>query len=91
MASQLNAAELKAQGVQDAARDPNSNVTSSDAQKVMGDESKKAGIPAYSFDPDASPKEKAAAAGATVPRAFHHEKKPGGLGVVTDIVSLQPV
>ena len=56
------AAELKAQGVEEAARDPNSKVTSADAQKVMADESKKAGIAAYTFDPNASPEEKAAAA-----------------------------
>ena len=62
MALQRTAAELKAQGVEEAARDPNSKVTSADAQKVMGDESKKAGIPAYSFNPDASPEEKAATA-----------------------------
>ena len=62
MASQHNAAELKAQGVEEAARDPNSKVSSADVQKVLGDESKKAGIAAYSFNPDASPEEKAAAA-----------------------------
>ena len=83
MASQRNAAELKAQGVEEAARDPNSKVTSADAMKVMGDESKKAGIPAYSFDPNASPEEKSAAAKASLPPGFHHEKKSKGLGVVT--------
>ncbi len=50
----------------EAARDPNSNVTSDDAQKVMVDESKKAGVPAYRFDPNASPEEKAAAAARAV-------------------------
>ena len=56
------APELKAQGVEEAARDPNSNATSEDAQKVIADESKKAGVPAFRFDPNAPPEEKAAAA-----------------------------
>ena len=62
MVSQRNVAELKAQGVEEASRDPNSKVSSADVQKVLGDESKKAGIAAYSFNPDASPEEKAASA-----------------------------
>ena len=57
-----HAAELKAQGVEEAARDPNSKVTAEDAEKVMADESKKAGVAAYRFDPNASPEEKAASA-----------------------------
>ena len=62
--------ELKAQGVQEAARDPNSKVTSEDAQNVIVEESKKAGVPAYRFDPSASPAEKAAAASAvSLPKA----------------------
>lgn len=55
-------AELKTQGVVAAAQDPDSNVTSEDAKKVMEQEAKKAGIPAYRFDPNASPEDKAAAA-----------------------------
>ena len=58
-----HAAELKAQGVEEAARDPNSNTTSDDAQRLIAEESKKAGVPAYKFDPNATPAEKAAAAG----------------------------
>jgi hypothetical protein len=79
-------AELKAEGVEEAARDPQSNVTSEDAQKVMADESKKAGVAAYRFDPNASPEEKAAAARSNVPKGFHSEKKHG-FQIVTDIVS----
>ena len=58
------ASELKAQGVEEAARDPNTNVTSDDAQRKIEQESKKAGIPAFKFDPNATPAEKAAAADA---------------------------
>ena len=63
MASQASsAAELKAQGVIEAAQDPNSSVTSADAQQKIVIESKKAGVAAFTFDPDASPEEKAAQA-----------------------------
>lgn len=54
--------ELKSQGAADAARDPNSSVTANDAQRVMVDESKKAGAPALTFDPNATPEEKQAQA-----------------------------
>jgi hypothetical protein len=57
-----HSSELKQQALEEAARDPKSNVTSDDAQKFMADESKKAGVAAYRFDPNASPEEKAAAA-----------------------------
>jgi len=57
-----HAVELKHQGAAEAARDPNSNITSEDAEQSMVDETKKAGIAAYQFDPHASPEEKAAQA-----------------------------
>lgn len=56
--------ELKSQGAVEAARDPNSDVTAEDAERVMMDESKKAGAPTLQFDPNASPEEKAAQAAA---------------------------
>ena len=64
MMSNLNsrAGELKSQGAAMAAQDSNNKVTPEDAEAVMADESNKAGIPAFRFDPDASPEEKAAQA-----------------------------
>ena len=64
MMSQLSSrvGELKSQGAADAARDPDSNVTSEDAEQTMIDETKKAGGAAFQFDPNASPEEKAAQA-----------------------------
>ena len=56
------AGELNSQGAAMAAQDPDSKVTAEDAEAVMTDESKNAGIPAFQFDPDASPEEKAAQA-----------------------------
>jgi hypothetical protein len=56
--------ELKQQGAVEAAQDENDPVTAKDAEKFMVDESKKGGAAAFQFDPDASPEEKAAQAGA---------------------------
>ena len=56
---QSQVAELKSQGVAEAARDPESNVTAQDAEKSFVDETKKAGGLAFNFNPDASPEEKA--------------------------------
>jgi hypothetical protein len=64
MSLNSQAAELKTQGVVEAAQDPNSSVTAADAEKKIVDESKKAGVAAFEFNPDASPEEKAAQAGA---------------------------
>lgn len=52
--------ELKTQGVIEAAQDPNSNVKAEDAEKKILDESRKAGVPAYHFDTDASAKDQLA-------------------------------
>lgn len=59
---QSRAGELKSQGATEAAQDPNGNVSAQDAEDVMANESKKAGIPAFQFDPNASTEEKAAQA-----------------------------
>jgi len=53
-------AELKTQGVIEAAQDPNSKVSSEDVEKKMLEESRKAGVPAFHFDPNASTEEKKA-------------------------------
>ena len=45
-----------------AAQDSDNKVTPEDAEAVIANESNKAGIPAFRFDPDASPEEKAAQA-----------------------------
>ena len=57
-----SAAEIKTEGAVEMAQDPNSSVTADDAQKKLVEESKKAGVAAFSFDPNASPEEKAAQA-----------------------------
>ena len=60
MSMNSQAAELKTQGVVEAAQDPNTSVTAADAEKKIIDESEKAGVAAFEFNPDASPEEKAA-------------------------------
>lgn len=57
------ASELKQQGAIEAAQNPQSKVTSEDAEQIMIDETKKAGGVAYQFDPNATAEEKAAQAG----------------------------
>ena len=53
-----------------AAQDPKNQVTAEDAEGVMTEESRKAGIPAFQFDPDASPADKAAQARSVNPIFF---------------------
>lgn len=62
MSASSQAHELKAQGVIEAANDPDSSVTAEDAQHKIVAESQKAGVAAFEFDPNASPEQKAAQA-----------------------------
>ena len=68
------AGELKTQGAVEAAQDPNTTVSAEDAQKTIADESKKAGLAAFRFDPDATPEEKAAQARAVSLYVFGRPK-----------------
>ncbi|KAL9130279.1 MAG: hypothetical protein Q9217_001490 [Psora testacea] len=77
--------ELKSKGAEEAAQNPNSRVTAEDAEKIMEEESKKAGVVAFQFDPNATPAEKAAQARSRVPEGFHRDKKPKAVGIATDI------
>jgi hypothetical protein len=62
MATAKAANELKQQGMLEAARDPNSNVTAEDAERKIVEDSRQAGVAAFTFNPDASPEEKRAQA-----------------------------
>ncbi|KAL4991822.1 hypothetical protein BDW68DRAFT_127780 [Aspergillus falconensis] len=89
MASQnAETTELKQQGAietaQAAYQDPQSHIQPETVEKKLVDETRKAGLPAYQFDPDASPEEKAAVAEARVPPGFHHAREPKAVGVITD-------
>jgi hypothetical protein len=67
MATASEAAELKVEGVVEAAENPNSSVTADAAQHEIVEQSKNAGVAAFQFDPDASPAEKRAQAKAVRP------------------------
>lgn len=54
--------EDKQQAAIEATQDPESSVTAEQAQKIVKDQAKAAGAQAFSFDPNASPDEKAAQA-----------------------------
>ena len=54
--------ELRQQGAVEAARDSQNSVDAEDAEHKLVQETKKAGLDAYQFDPDASPEAKAAQA-----------------------------
>lgn len=58
--------ELKEEGIIEAAtelaQDPQSQVNPEKVEETLVDETREAGVPAYQFDPDASPEDKAAAA-----------------------------
>jgi len=58
----LHEHEHKQEIAEEAARDPHTNFSAEDADKVLVEESKKAGAPAFHFDPNATPEEKAAQA-----------------------------
>ncbi|CAL5869238.1 uncharacterized protein PFLUO_LOCUS3466 [Penicillium psychrofluorescens] len=80
--------EMKEEGVIEAAQelhqDPQSKVNPDKVEEMLVDETRKAGVPAYQFDPDASPEDKAEAAGSGAPRESLRDKKPKGMAVVTD-------
>lgn len=58
MATAKDASELKVLGVVEAAQDPESAASAADAQKKIVEESKKQGVTAFTFDPDATPEQK---------------------------------
>lgn len=60
--TQAQEAELKMQGAVEASRDPRNPVSAADAEAKALTESKKAGVAAFTFDPDATPEQKAAQA-----------------------------
>ena len=56
--------EEKQEAAINAAQDPKSSTTAADASRAIIDESRKAGVAAYEFDPNATPEQKAARAAA---------------------------
>ncbi|MCJ1391843.1 hypothetical protein MMC18_004710 [Xylographa bjoerkii] len=75
--------ELKSKAAVNAAADPHSAVTAVQAEQTLMDEAEKAGSPAYFFDPDAAPEEKAAIVHADLPQGFY-QHKASAAGLVSD-------
>jgi hypothetical protein len=50
--------ELKVQGAIEAAQDPQTSVSPEDAERLLVNEARNAGAPAFMFDPNASVEEK---------------------------------
>ncbi|RKF78728.1 Uncharacterized protein PYUK71.03c [Golovinomyces cichoracearum] len=91
MSTKSSTNEQKTQDVIKSAQDVNSSVTASDAEKKIIEESQKAGVVAFTFDPDASHEEKIAQARARVPEGFHHHHKPKAIAITTDIDDDTPI
>ncbi|KAL8343284.1 hypothetical protein RB598_004568 [Gaeumannomyces tritici] len=85
MATAQEANELKQQGAIEAAQNPQSSVSADDAQKKIVEESKKVGVAAFSFDPNATLAEKRAKvkAATTLPEGLPTRNK--GVAIATDI------
>lgn len=62
MATHQEANELKVQGAVEAAQDPNSSVSADEAQNKILEESKSAGVTAFTLDPNATPEQRKAQA-----------------------------
>jgi len=90
MAAPSEASELKQQGALEAAKDPNNPVTSEAAQRTIVNEAKKAGVPGFQFDPNATPAEKAAQAAAAVPPGIKPERKNKAVALATDVDTGKP-
>lgn len=83
--SSRDADELKEQGAIEAAQNPNSSVTSDQAAEEIVERSKNAGVPAFKFNPDASPEEKRAQARAAIPPELQTVREHKASAIITDV------
>ncbi|KIE00046.1 transmembrane protein, partial [Metarhizium majus ARSEF 297] len=79
----LQERELKQQGAIEAAEE--NLVSPEQAEKQMVEEAKNAGIPAFTFDPDATPEQKRAQARAAIPPELQRRRRPKGAAIITDV------
>jgi hypothetical protein len=94
VSTNLEKSELKQQGAieiaQRAVQDPQSNIRPELVEEVLVEETRKAGVPAYQFDPDASTDEKRA-----VVRAVSHPNCfsffPFFLTLYNSVIALIPI
>ncbi|KAL2757592.1 hypothetical protein ACRALDRAFT_1039836 [Sodiomyces alcalophilus JCM 7366] len=76
--------ELRIEGVVESAQNPETNTTADDVQQKILEESRRAGVTALTFDPDASIEEKKRQARAAIPEGFSSNRSRG-VSVVTDV------
>lgn len=80
--STREARELKQQGAIEASQNPESGVSADDAQRVIVEQAKNAGVMAFTFDPDATPEQKRAQA-----RAVSHLHKAANFSCLFPLIS----
>ncbi|CAK4031807.1 related to membrane bound C2 domain (vp115) [Lecanosticta acicola] len=79
MASEKMEHETKAQGVIEAAQDPNSSISAEQAEQAVMKQARQAGAAAFEFDPDATPEQKAAQAKANAGPRLQRKHKTAAL------------
>ncbi|UKZ77198.1 hypothetical protein TrVFT333_004917 [Trichoderma virens FT-333] len=79
------ARELKLQGAIEAAQDPRSVVSAEDAEKLMVDQARNAGAPAFNFDPNASIEQKRSQVAAAIPPELQHIRRNKATVIATDV------
>ncbi|PHH71335.1 hypothetical protein CDD80_5354 [Ophiocordyceps camponoti-rufipedis] len=82
--SALEETELKAQGVIEAAENPQSLISADEAEREIVELSKNAGVTAFNFDPDASVAQKRAQARAAIPPELQQSRREKGAAIITD-------
>ncbi|KAL7960559.1 C2 domain-containing protein [Trichoderma compactum] len=83
--SAQEARELKLQGAIEAAQDPQTLVSADDAERLMVDQARNAGAPAFHFDPNATIEEKRSQVAAAIPPELQHLRRNKAMAIATDV------
>ncbi|KAJ4860825.1 c2 domain-containing protein [Trichoderma breve] len=83
--SAQEARELKLQGAIEAAQDPGIAVSADDAERLMVDQARNAGAPAFHFDPNATIEEKRSQVAAAIPPELQHLRRNKATAIATDV------
>ncbi|KAL7819079.1 tricalbin [Trichoderma gracile] len=83
--SAQEAHELKVQGAIEAAQDPQTSVSPDDAERLLVDQARNAGAPAFIFDPNASVEEKRSQVAAAIPPELQQIRRNKATAIATDV------
>ncbi|KAL6804708.1 C2 domain-containing protein [Trichoderma sp. SZMC 28013] len=83
--SAQEARELKLQGAIEAAQDPQTLVSADDAERLLVDQARNAGAPAFHFDPNATIEEKRSQVAAAIPPELQHLRRNKATAIATDV------